>query len=185
LPIFHGKSVTLVLVENVQDETKSTMHWTVCPGGSRMAAAGLTQVGVNLLRLQPGAWSSQRHWHTEEDEFGYVLEGEVTLVTDEGEEVLVARDCAGFKAGDPNGHHLQNRTRREAVVLEVNCPAGRRWTTPRFAGIFERHAAPSRSHAAGRSVDGRLRSAHVHGGRYRTNHRLERRRPHCPGLAGT
>lgn len=83
------------------------------------AAAGLTQVGVNLLRLRPGAWSSQRHWHTEEDELVYVLEGEVTLVTDEGEEVLAAGDCAGFKAGDPNGHHLQNRTQREAVLLEI------------------------------------------------------------------
>ena len=63
-------------------------------------AAGLTQYGVNLLRLPPGAWSSQRHWHTAEDEFVYVLSGEVTLVTDAGDEVLRAGDCAGFKAGD-------------------------------------------------------------------------------------
>jgi len=82
-------------------------------------AAGLTQFGVNLLRLPPGAWSSQRHWHSAEDEFVYVVEGEVVLVTDAGEETLRAGDCAGFKAGAPNGHHLQNRAGREAVVLEI------------------------------------------------------------------
>ncbi len=82
-------------------------------------AAGLTQFGVNLTRLQPGAWSSQRHWHTVEDEFIYVIEGEVVLVTDDGEEILHPGDCAGFKAGQPNGHHLQNRTAADVVVLEV------------------------------------------------------------------
>ena len=82
-------------------------------------AAGLTQYGVNLLRLPPGVWSSQRHWHTKQDEFVYVLSGEVVLVTDEGEETLTAGDCAGFKADDPNGHHLQNRGTIEALVLEV------------------------------------------------------------------
>ena len=82
-------------------------------------AAGLTQYGVNLLRLPPGVWSSQRHWHTKQDEFVYVLSGEVVLVTDEGEEPLTAGDCAGFKAGDPNGHHLQNRGTIEALVLEI------------------------------------------------------------------
>jgi uncharacterized cupin superfamily protein len=82
-------------------------------------AAGLTQFGVNLLRLPPGAWSSQRHWHTAEDEFVCVLEGEVVLVTDDGEEVLRAGDCAGFPAGVANGHHLQNRSDREVVLLEV------------------------------------------------------------------
>ncbi|MGK4006174.1 cupin domain-containing protein [Sorangium sp. So ce1036] len=83
------------------------------------AAAGLTQFGVNLMRLVPGQWSSQRHWHHTEDEFVMVLEGEVVLVTNAGEEVLRAGDCAGFRAGDPDGHHLQNRADREAVVLEV------------------------------------------------------------------
>lgn len=82
-------------------------------------AAGLTQFGVNLLRLPPGVWSSQRHWHTAEDEFVYVLEGEVVLVSDAGEELLRAGDCAGFKAGEPDGHHLQNRTDAEAVLLEI------------------------------------------------------------------
>ena len=82
-------------------------------------AAGLTQFGVNLLALPPGAWSAQRHWHTHEDEFVYILSGEVTLVTDAGEEVLRAGDCAGFKAADPNGHCLQNRTDADATVLEI------------------------------------------------------------------
>ena len=82
-------------------------------------AAGLTQYGVNLLRLPPGSWSSQRHWHAKEDEFVYVLSGEVILVTDAGEEVLRAGDCAGFKAGDPDGHCLQNRGAVDATVLEI------------------------------------------------------------------
>ena len=81
--------------------------------------AGLTQFGVNLLRLPPGAWSSQRHWHTHEDEFVYVLSGEVVLVTDQGEETLRAGDAAGFKAGDKDGHCLQNRSNLDACVLEV------------------------------------------------------------------
>ena len=82
-------------------------------------AAGLTQFGVNLLRLAPGTWSSQRHWHTAEDEFVYVVAGEVTLVTDAGDEVLRAGDAAGFKANDPDGHCLQNRGAADAVVLEI------------------------------------------------------------------
>ncbi len=81
--------------------------------------AGLTQFGVNLLMLPPGAWSSQRHWHTHEDEFVYVLAGEVVLVTDAGEEILRAGDAAGFKAGDKNGHCLQNRSGAEVRVLEI------------------------------------------------------------------
>jgi len=81
--------------------------------------AGLTQYGVNLLRLPPGAWSSQRHWHTGGDEFIYVLAGEVVLVTDDGDEILRAGDAAGFKAGDPNGHCLQNRTGADVTVLEI------------------------------------------------------------------
>ena len=81
--------------------------------------AALTQFGVNLLRLPPGVWSSQRHWHSTEDEFVYVLEGEVVLVTDAGEEILRAGDCAGFPAGEADGHHLQNRSARDAVLLEV------------------------------------------------------------------
>ncbi len=82
-------------------------------------AAGLTDFGVNLLRLPPGCWSSQRHWHLAEDEFVYVLEGELTLVTDDGEEILKAGDCAGFKAGVEDGHHLQNRSAQDALALEI------------------------------------------------------------------
>jgi|SRR5450631_3416692 len=81
--------------------------------------AGLTDFGVNLTRLSPGTWSSQRHWHSAEDEFVYVLEGEVVLVTDSGEEILRVGNCAGFKSGVRDGHHLQNRSDREAVLLEV------------------------------------------------------------------
>ena len=82
-------------------------------------AAGLTDFGVNLLRLPPGVWSSQRHWHSAEDEFVYIVEGEVVLVTDAGEELLRSGDCAGFKAGVKDGHHLQNRSDRDAILLEV------------------------------------------------------------------
>lgn len=86
-------------------------------------AAGLTQFGVNLLRLPPGAWSSQRHWHRASDEFVFVLSGEVVLVTDEGDEVLHAGDAAGFKAGDEDGHCLQNRSDTDVVVLEIGTRA--------------------------------------------------------------
>ena len=82
-------------------------------------AAGLTQFGVNLLKLPAGTSSSQRHWHTASDEFVYVLAGEVTLVTDDGEELLRPGDAAGFRAGDTNGHCLQNRSKNEALILEI------------------------------------------------------------------
>ena len=82
-------------------------------------AAGLTDFGVNLLRLPPGAWSSQRHWHDSEDEFTYVVAGEVVLVTDDGETTLKAGDCAGFPKNRANGHHLINRGTSDATVLEV------------------------------------------------------------------
>jgi uncharacterized cupin superfamily protein len=82
-------------------------------------AAGLKHIGINLLELDPGAWSSQRHWHSEAEEFVYVLEGEVVLVTERGEEILHAGDCAGFHPGAPDGHHLQNRSAAPARVLEI------------------------------------------------------------------
>jgi uncharacterized cupin superfamily protein len=82
-------------------------------------AVGLTQFGVNLLELPPGDWSSQRHWHAAEDEFVFVVSGELVLIDDLGEHPLKAGDCAGFKAGEPNGHHLVNRSDAEAVVLEM------------------------------------------------------------------
>ena len=82
-------------------------------------AAGLTQFGVNLQTLPPGGWSSQRHWHTAEDEFVWIVSGEVVLVTDAGEQALRSGDCAGFPAGAANGHHLQNRSDRDALILEI------------------------------------------------------------------
>lgn len=82
-------------------------------------AAGLTQFGVNRIELPPGSWSSQRHWHSVEDEFVCVLIGEVALVTDGKEEVLRAGDCAAFPANTPNGHHLVNRSAGLAICLEV------------------------------------------------------------------
>ena len=82
-------------------------------------AAGLTQYGVNLLTLKPGTWSSQRHWHSREDEFVYVLSGEVVMVSNDGEEVLRPGDAAGFPAGTGDGHQLQNRSDADAVVLEI------------------------------------------------------------------
>ena len=82
-------------------------------------AAGLTQYGVNLLTLKPGVWSSQRHCHSHEDEFIYVLSGEVVMVSNDGEELLRAGDAAGFPAGTGDGHCLQNRSAADAVVLEI------------------------------------------------------------------
>ena len=82
-------------------------------------ALGLRNFGVNFVRLKPGAWSSQRHWHTRQDEFIYILEGEVTLVTDAGEALLSPRMVAGFPAGNGDGHHLVNRSESDAVYLEV------------------------------------------------------------------
>ena len=83
-------------------------------------ALGLTRIGVNLTRLMPGRESSMRHWHTHEDELVYVLEGEVALVTDAGEQVLRAGQCAGFAAGARDGHQLVNRGDRPAVYLEIS-----------------------------------------------------------------
>ncbi len=81
--------------------------------------AGLTQFGVNLTRLKPGAASSLRHWHEQEDELVYVLEGEITLIEDGGATVLHPGDAAGFKAGVGNGHHLVNNSQRDALYLEI------------------------------------------------------------------
>jgi uncharacterized cupin superfamily protein len=86
---------------------------------------GLDQFGVNLTRLAPGAQSSQRHWHEAEDEFVYILEGEVVLCENEGETVLRPGDAAGWKAGVPNGHCLVNRSTRDVVFLEIGSRAKR------------------------------------------------------------
>jgi len=86
-------------------------------------AGGLKDFGVNLMHLPPGGWSSQRHWHSHEDEFVYVLMGELVLVEDGGETVLRAGDCAAFPKNTGNGHHMINRSDVVAVYLEV----GSRW----------------------------------------------------------
>jgi uncharacterized cupin superfamily protein len=82
-------------------------------------AGGLTDFGVNMMLLPPGVWSSQRHWHSHEDELVYILEGEVVLVEDSGETVLRAGDCAAFRKGSANGHHLINRSTSVAKLLEI------------------------------------------------------------------
>ena len=86
-------------------------------------AVGLDQFGVNLTRLKPGAASSQRHWHEMEDEFVYIVEGEVVLCENDSETVLRPGDAAGWKAGVANGHCLINRSARDAVYLEIGARA--------------------------------------------------------------
>jgi uncharacterized cupin superfamily protein len=81
--------------------------------------AGLKNFGVNLTRLLPGSCSALRHWHTKQDEFIYILSGELVLVTNAGEQILTAGMAAGFPAGIANGHHLVNRSNSEAVYLEI------------------------------------------------------------------
>lgn len=81
--------------------------------------SGLTQFGVNLVTLGPGALSSLRHWHEEQDEFLIVTQGVCTLIDDNGETDLLPGDCAAFPAGDPNGHHLVNKSDKPAAFLVV------------------------------------------------------------------
>ncbi|MCC2112637.1 MAG: cupin domain-containing protein [Hyphomicrobiales bacterium] len=88
-------------------------------------AVGLTQFGVNLTRLAPGGASALRHWHENEDEFIFVVEGEAVLVENDGETILKAGDGAGFKAGVANGHHLINRSNAAVVYLEAGTRAPR------------------------------------------------------------
>jgi uncharacterized cupin superfamily protein len=83
-------------------------------------ALGLTKIGVNLTTLPPGKESAMRHWHTHEDEFVYILEGEVVLLTDAGEQKLSAGMCAGFAAGAADGHQLVNRSAHPAIYLEIS-----------------------------------------------------------------
>ena len=86
-------------------------------------AGGLDQFGVNLTRLAPGAQSALRHWHENEDEFVYVLEGRLVLIEDAGETPLAPGEAAAFKAGVANGHHLVNRSARDALYLEIGTRA--------------------------------------------------------------
>src|ERR1700758_4072265 len=101
--------------------------WRAVTEGREKAAlgdvVGLTQFGVNLTRLKPGAASSLRHWHENEDEFIFVLEGEIVLIEDGGEPPLRPGDAAGFKAGVANGHQLVNKSAREALYLEIGTRA--------------------------------------------------------------
>ena len=82
-------------------------------------AAGLKNVGVNLTTLQPGSQSALRHWHSAQDEFVYIVDGELILITDAGEQILKPGDMAGFAAGVENGHHLVNRSAEVATYLEI------------------------------------------------------------------
>lgn len=82
-------------------------------------AGSLSDFGVNLLELPPGAWSSQRHWHSAEDEFVWVLSGELVLIENEGETILRAGDCAAFPKNSGDGHHLVNRSDTMATAFEV------------------------------------------------------------------
>ena len=113
-------------------------------------ALGLTRIGINYTLLPPGKESSMRHWHTHEDEFVFVLEGEVVLRTEAGEQLLTAGMCAGFPAGTEDGHQLINRGERAALYLEVSNrePADGasytdpdvdlRWNPPHAPGKFTR-----------------------------------------------
>ena len=99
-----------------------TPHGAPCAARTRQRlgdAGGLRDFGVNRMTLPPGGWSSQRHWHSHEDEFVYVLQGELVLVEDDGEVLLRAGDCAAFCKGSGNAHHLVNRSDTLAVYLEV------------------------------------------------------------------
>jgi uncharacterized cupin superfamily protein len=88
-------------------------------------AGGLTQFGVNITILEPGGVSSMRHWHVHEDEFVMVTQGEVVMVTDDGETVMRVGDCAAFPAGVENGHHFLNKSSDEARFLVVGTRASR------------------------------------------------------------
>ena len=99
-----------------------TPHDLAVAGRSRVAitvAGGLTQFGANLITLQPGAWSSQRHWHSAEDEMVVMLSGELILVEDGTETIMRAGDIATFPAGAPNGHHLHNRGTLPATFVAI------------------------------------------------------------------
>lgn len=115
---------------------------------------GLGQFGVNLTVLAPGAASSERHWHEREDEFIYVLDGEVTLVDDAGEHLLAAGMCAGFRAGVANAHKLVNRSGQPVTILEVGTRSQ------------EETARYPEADMLARKVDGRFRLFHKDGTPY-------------------
>ncbi len=97
-------------------------HDQICSGRKTWPLTrqfGLSQFGVNRVELAPGSWSTQRHYHKTCDEVVVVVSGELVLVTDDGEEVVRAGECVGFKAGVPNAHHLQNRSDEVAVFFDI------------------------------------------------------------------
>ena len=115
--IIHPKNVTESTGSNYPQQFKSAVAGRV---KKRLGnAAGLHNFGVNLVRLAPGSCSALRHWHTRQDELIYVLEGEVCLVANSGEQVLKPGMAAGFSAGDADGHHLVNRSNADVVYLEI------------------------------------------------------------------
>lgn len=111
--------------ENISDQTSSNypeQFKLLVAGRSKKRlgdAAGLKNFGVNLVKLAPGSCSALRHWHTKQDEFIYILSGEITLVTNQGEQTLTAGMAAGFTAGVADGHHLINRSNAVSVYLEI------------------------------------------------------------------
>lgn len=115
--IIDPEQVALETGSNYPDEFKSMVAGRIRQRLGNFA--GLKNFGVNLVKLEPGSSSALRHWHSRQDEFIYVLEGELTLITDTGAEVLKPGMAAGFPAGEANGHHLVNRTSTVAVYLEV------------------------------------------------------------------
>ncbi|MCY7384180.1 MAG: cupin domain-containing protein [Microcoleus sp. CAN_BIN18] len=115
--IVDPKNVAEIKTSNYPQQFKSAIAGRV---KKRLGnAAGLQNFGVNLVRLAPGSCSALRHWHSCQDEFIYVLEGEVTLVTNLGEQVLKLGMAAGFPAGNADGHHLVNRSNSDVVYLEI------------------------------------------------------------------
>jgi uncharacterized cupin superfamily protein len=123
--VTNRKSPSTIRLEDVQRKTSSgyppPLNEAV-KGRDRAVLGnlfGLDQFGVNVVTLDPGAWSSHRHWHEGEDEFVYVLEGELVLGDDAGDHPMSAGMCAGFKAGSGNGHHLKNISNAPATYLEV------------------------------------------------------------------
>jgi uncharacterized cupin superfamily protein len=128
---------------NYPDQYRKTVE-----GRSRIRlgdAVALTQFGVNLCTLKPGAASSLRHWHRDEDELVYLLEGEAVLVEDAGETVLKAGDAAAWKANSGNGHHLVNRSERDAVFIEIGTRSpAERVEYPDVDLIFEKDATGTR-----------------------------------------
>ena len=110
-------------------------------------ALGLSRIGINYTVLPPGRESSMRHWHTHEDEFVFVLEGEVVLRTEQGEQLLKAGTCAGFPAGVEDGHQLINRSAADAVYLEISnrdSADGAHYTDPDVDLLFSPPHAPGR-----------------------------------------